>query len=125
MLDQYVVNLEQTLNIYVGKLRNRVLQKQRRISISTKRLCDLSERSHLLAENRNSWIYLEFSNYCVCHTFALLSRKLTFATLMVLGKIPHVYKTDAAHILITSDKDNFTLPLLPLTLKKKDDLRHF
>ena len=28
-------------------------------------LCDFHEGSHLLAENGNNWIHVEFSNYCV------------------------------------------------------------
>ena len=31
------------------------------------------EENHLLVENGTNWLQIEFPDYCVCHTFMLLS----------------------------------------------------
>ena len=43
------------------------------MSIGTKKPCDLREGSYLpMSENVNNWMYVEFSDNFVCHTFRLL-----------------------------------------------------
>ena len=52
---------------------DRFQQKCRRISMGTKRLYYSHEGNHLPAENGIHWICVDFSDYCVWHTFVLLS----------------------------------------------------